>query len=102
MLSGKYAAEAVVQAAKSGLPAEAYNSYIDKYAEIIDLMRQARFMRYLLFPRIPQTLFLTIVSRSKSKGIIKKYMDLLTGTISYHDYLRFLFSSAAKRILPFS
>ena len=88
MLSGKYAAEAILQAASSGDPDSALDFYLLEYQRIVALLRQAKWMRYLLFPALSEKLFVRVLSRSQT--VIKKYMDLLAGDIDYTDYFSFV------------
>jgi geranylgeranyl reductase family protein len=89
MLSGRYAGEAVVQAAEQGDPNAALDFYLVGYRKITSLLKQAKWMRYLLFPEISQKLLVKALPHSQS--IMKKYMDLIAGDIDYVDYLSHIF-----------
>jgi menaquinone-9 beta-reductase len=93
MLSGRYAGEAVVQAAEQGDPNAALDLYLVGYRKITSLLKQAKWMRYLLFPEISQKLLVKALPHSQS--IMKKYMDLIAGDIDYVDY----FSHIFKRLI---
>lgn len=98
MLSGRYAAEAVLQAASGGDPNAALGFYLPEYHRITDLLRQAKWMRYLLFPSISEKLFVRVLPGSQT--VIKKYMDLLAGKIDYTDYFSFIAKKFVKN--PFA
>jgi menaquinone-9 beta-reductase len=89
MLSGKYAGEAVIRAAEQGNPASALGFYLEEYRRITSLLKQAKWMRYLLFPEVSQKLLVKALPHSQS--IIRKYMDLIAGEIDYIDYLSHIF-----------
>jgi menaquinone-9 beta-reductase len=93
MLSGRYAGEAVVKAAEQGDPNAALDFYLVGYRKITSLLKQAKWMRYLLFPEISQKLLVKALPHSQS--IMKKYMDLIAGDIDYVDY----FSHIFKRLI---
>jgi geranylgeranyl reductase family protein len=90
MLSGRYAGEAVVQAAEHGNPNDALDFYLVGYRKITSLLKQAKWMRYLLFPEISQKLLVKALPHSQS--IMKKYMDLIAGEIDYVDYFSHIFT----------
>jgi menaquinone-9 beta-reductase len=89
MLSGRYAGEAVVKAAEQGNPDAALDVYLVGYRKITSLLKQAKWMRYLLFPEISQKLLVKALPHSQS--IMKKYMDLMAGDIDYVDYISHIF-----------
>jgi len=94
MLSGKYAGEAVIRAAAQGNPDTAMQFYLEGYRKITSLLKQAKWMRYLLFPEVPQRLLIRALPQSQS--IMKRYMDLIAGEIDYADYLSLIFKKLAR------
>ena len=97
MLSGKCAAEGIIEAAASGNPGDACKFYRLRYEKITRLMSQAKIMRRLIFPEMTQRLFTKVLSRSR--GAIRQYMDLLAGDIGYADYAKYLLRKVASRAL---
>ena len=94
MLSGKYAGEAVIRAAAQGNPETALQFYVEGYRKITSLLKQAKWMRYLLFPEVSQRLLVKALPHSQS--IVKRYMDLIAGEIDYVDYLSLIFKKLAR------
>jgi menaquinone-9 beta-reductase len=94
MLSGRYAGEAVVKAAEQGDPNAALDFYLVGYRKITSLLKQAKWMRYLLFPEISQKLLVKALPHSQS--IMKKYMDLIAGDIDYVDYFSHIFKRLVR------
>jgi len=94
MLSGKFAGEAVMQAAEQGRPSAALQFYLEGYRKITSLLEQARWMRYLLFPEVSQRLLVKALPHSAS--IMKRYMDLIAGEIDYVDYLAYIFQRLVR------
>jgi geranylgeranyl reductase family protein len=92
MLSGLYAAEAIIEAGeRAALP-----GYCDRYREITSDFDHANRMRYLVFSRLGQ--YLSLKALSKSSGISMRHMDLMADAISYRDYSRHLYGRFAKRL----
>ncbi|HEY4760414.1 MAG TPA: NAD(P)/FAD-dependent oxidoreductase [Thermoguttaceae bacterium] len=88
--SGKYAAEAIIEASKHNNPNRTIDIYLEKYRKITDMLRQANRLRYLLFPEISESLFIRVLPETDS--IPRKHIDLMSGDISYGDYVGFLLS----------
>jgi geranylgeranyl reductase family protein len=97
MLSGYYAAQAILEAKRANAPRQALRLYRTRYQEIVRLFDDARYLRYLVFARFFQPLFVQAVGASKT--VIMKHMDVLAGDATYRDYFRY-FARAVFRQLP--
>lgn len=97
LLSGKFAAESVLEAARLGKPRLALDFYKKRYKVITDTLAQANLLRYLLFPKTSEYLFAKALPRNKS--IIKKHMDLLSDKIDYPQYSRFILKKVGIGVL---
>jgi geranylgeranyl reductase family protein len=94
--SGRLAAQAVIDAAEAGLPERAMDLYLESYRSISKLFRQARIMRYFIFPQLTQNLFVKVLPHTRTA--IRAYVDLLSGEIDYIDYTSNILRKAAKTI----
>jgi len=97
MQSGYYAAQAILEARHASAHGEALRRYEQKYREIVRLFDDARYLRYLVFSKLFEPLFVDAVRASTT--VMKKHMDVLAGDATYRDYFRY-FSRAALRRLP--
>ncbi|MFH1192537.1 MAG: NAD(P)/FAD-dependent oxidoreductase [bacterium] len=94
MLSGKLAAESVLNAAKLGKPENALELYKERYKIITKQLDQANLMRHLMFSKLSEKFFVKMVSRSE--GLIKNHMDLLDDRIDYKNYGNIVFKKAVS------
>ncbi|ABA57491.1 NAD(P)/FAD-dependent oxidoreductase [Nitrosococcus oceani] len=97
MQSGRLAAKAIVAAAGAGQPESALKYYLREYQSIVSLFSQAKMMRYLVFPDPMQRLFVSLLPHSK--GMVRKYLDLLAGEIDYKDYMQLMMKKLGSRII---
>lgn len=88
MQSANYAAHAILDAANCGDPKSALRHYQHRYSRLARLLKQAKWMRYFVFPAISEKLLAKALRRSKS--VIQRYMDLAADEMDYSDYLKFL------------
>jgi flavin-dependent dehydrogenase len=94
MQSGKYAAEAMIDAARAGDPAKATDFYLARYRSIVAIFRGARLLRPSIFSPMLEPLFVKSLERSTS--VIRKFMDLIADEIGYQELAKFLTSKAAR------
>ena len=88
MQSGRFAAEAILQAGRHGDPSLAYSLYQKRYRHFKKILDYAHCMTYLLFPSPMQKLF--VKTLPKSKLLLVKQMELLNNEIGYQEFLGFL------------
>lgn len=85
--SGLLAAEAVVAALRQGRPDGAGTAYCRLLrARVHPQIRQALWARHLIFPAACQRLAMRRLARSQR--LVRMYLELLAGEISYVDYFR--------------
>lgn len=94
MQSGYFAAQAIVESMSQGSPHLAYEYYQNKYAKITKIFKYSRLLRYLIFPKFSQSVFIKVLSQSES--IPLKHIDLMSDDIDYKGYVTFLFKKLAK------
>jgi menaquinone-9 beta-reductase len=92
MLSGLYAAEAILEAAPRGRAA--LPGYQSRYRQITRDFDHANRLRWLLFPAASERLFLKALPRSKSLPV--KHLELMADQLQYGDYGRYLVLRALK------
>lgn len=92
MQSGLYAAESVIET--HGRPALA--GYRRRYREIARDFDQANRLRYLLFPKLSERMFLRALP--KSKTMAWKHLELMADSIGYDRYARHLLLRGARRL----
>jgi flavin-dependent dehydrogenase len=97
MQSGKFAAEAILEAAKQQIPSLAYPVYRRKYRTIRKIFDQASLMSYLLFPQKMGALFANVLQKSHLPLV--KEMDLLADEIGYKDFLQFILTKLGKYVV---
>jgi geranylgeranyl reductase family protein len=96
MESGKYAAEAVLKAARSGEPGRAYDLYLTGYKDMVQFFRPAKVIRRFIFPGFAQKRFIRAMSRPKGSMVLQSYMDVIAGEKSYY---RFICSVAGRMLI---
>ncbi len=94
MLSGLYAAEAILEAAPRGR--EALPGYQNRYRQITRDFDHANRLRWLLFPSASERLFLKALPRSTTLPL--KHLELMADQIQYSDYWRHLMFRAVKSL----
>ena len=102
MLSGFFAAEGIKEALAAAKPLMALEFYKRRHAAISGSLRQANFLRYLVFPKTSQRLFSKVLPRSKT--LAQRHMDLMADDLTYGVYTGLLTkklgSSLLKMLLP--
>jgi geranylgeranyl reductase family protein len=94
MQSGLYAAEAIIEAAASGR--DALPCYQRRYRKITRDFDHANRLRYLLFPKASERLFLKVLPASKT--LPRKHLELMADKLQYDDYFRYLMFRALKAL----
>jgi menaquinone-9 beta-reductase len=100
MLSGYYAAQAIIRSVARGLPSAVMDFYLQNYERIVRDFKRARRLRQLIFPAWSQPLVARFLPHSSS--LPRRHLDLLAGDISYAAYSRFIWGKvlrAPKRLL---
>ena len=102
--SGKYAGQAIIEASTKNNSNKALEIYLRKYRTITSEFRQANFLRLFVFPKISEPLFIKFLATTDS--IPRKQIDLISGDITYSEYIRFLikkfFRSNVKHLTGFN
>jgi len=93
MLSGLYAAEAIIEASARG-GADVLPLYQTRYREISRAFDHANRLRTLLFPSASQRLFLQVLP--KSRTLPRKHLELMADKLQYGDYSRYLMIQALQ------
>ena len=94
MQSGYFAAQAILESVSQNNPHLAYEYYQKKYAKITKIFKYSRVLRYLIFPKFSESVFIKVLPQSKS--IPLKHIDLMSDDIDYKEYVKFLFKKLAK------
>jgi menaquinone-9 beta-reductase len=81
LLSGKFAAQAILQAARLGSPLRAYQFYRARYAGIARTFLFAKILRPLMSSKIAEPMFIRELPHAS--GIIEKYLALIAGQTTY-------------------
>ena len=95
--SGQCAASAILQAAAAQNPATALQAYLPQYRQITRELDQANLMRWLLFPKRAEHLFVKIIS--KSARPLEKHLALLHGDITYKEYRDFILTRLGRYVV---
>ncbi|PID56691.1 geranylgeranyl reductase [candidate division KSB3 bacterium] len=100
MQSGRFAAEAILQAAERLEPSQACRYYRKRYRHFTTILHYAHCMTWLLFPEAMEKRFVTLLPKSQLP--IVKQMELLNDEISSREFLgvlmrKFLHYSFQKR-----
>jgi len=88
MQSGYLAAHAIIEAAARRQPAAACQHYAAGYASIAGSLRWANALRYLIFPKWSESLFVRLLPKTKS--VPRKHLDLMAADLDYNAYVQFL------------
>lgn len=94
ILSGHHAAQAVLKARAMG-SSDALSLYEPAYRRIAALFDDGKWLRYLMFTRTMEPLFVRALAAS-SGGLIRKHMDVIAGDADYRDYSRYLWTALWK------
>jgi geranylgeranyl reductase family protein len=86
LLSGRFAAESILQAAQRGVPGKAYDFYKSRYYSIVRFFSPAKLMRYFVFPRFSEARLLKALPRAAV--LFENYLALLAGQTSYYGFAR--------------
>jgi geranylgeranyl reductase family protein len=97
LLSGKYAAQSVLQAARAGDPGRAYGFYLPRYRGIVQEFSIAKLLRHLMSSRLAEPMF--IRELPNAGGIIEQYMALIAGQTTHAHLARLVLSKIARDIL---
>ncbi len=85
MQSGRFAADAVVNALRSGREDRTLEMYFSEFETIARSIRQSNFWRYFIFPEIIQKPFAWAFADA---GTLQRgYLDILAGKREYNDLL---------------
>ncbi len=95
MQSGHLAGRAILESAAGG--AGALGRYTGYCADIIRALDHARRLRWLVFPRLAEHVFLNVFPRTHS--LVRKHMDLMADELEYGDYARYLASRIGRGML---
>ncbi len=88
MQSGYLAARAIIESAARRQPAAACRYYAAGYASIAGSLRWANALRYLIFPKWSEPLFVSLLPKTKS--VPRKHLDLMAADLDYNEYAQFL------------
>ena len=97
MESGKLAAESIIKAANYNRPDRAYKEYKSEYNKLTKILRQANFMKYLVFTKTAAPLFYNAIKNNKNA--ILKHMDIMAGEINYKEYFNIFLRKVPRYIL---
>jgi menaquinone-9 beta-reductase len=97
LLSGKYAAQAILQAARKGDPHRAYGLYRARYAEFLRVFAIARVLRYFISSKPAEPVF--IRELPKVPGMVEKYLALIAGRNTYPHMARLVAEKMARDML---
>ncbi|WP_242490093.1 NAD(P)/FAD-dependent oxidoreductase [Noviherbaspirillum cavernae] len=96
ILSGYHAAHAVIEARAAHGARSALSFYRERYGSIAGLFDDGRLLRYLVFSRPLEPLFVRALGAGG--GLIRKHMDVVAGDADYRDYSRYLTGAALRRL----
>lgn len=88
MQSGYFAGLSIIESVRSCNKKRAINVYKEKYREIARALDHANLLRYLIFPKVSESLFVKLLP--KTRLIPLKHLDLMAGSVTYEEYMRFL------------
>ena len=96
VLSGSYAAKAILDAARLGAPSRALEHYLPRYRSIASAFDDVHLLRRLVFSRYTKRLFHRALSCDQR--LVVKHMDVLAGNAEYREYARLALSSLASNL----
>jgi len=96
VLSGSYAAHAIIEAARLAALSRALALYMRGYRSIARSFEDVRLLRRLVFSRYTKPLFHRAL-RGNTR-LISKHMDVLAGDAEYRDYARFALKEVVSHL----
>lgn len=97
MQSGYYAALSIIEALSKNDKKVALDLYKRRYKTITNVLDQASMLRYLIFPKLTEYLFVNALPNTQS--VPRKHMDLMADELEYREYTRFLVGKICKGVL---
>lgn len=97
MQSGYYAALSIMEALSKHKTMNAFDLYKKRYKKITSVLDHANILRYLIFPKTTEKIFVTVLPRTQS--IPRKHMALMADELKYKEYVRFLIGKISKGVL---
>jgi geranylgeranyl reductase family protein len=94
MQSGQLAAQAIIQSLKTQETKRAGKLYKEACRPIVKEIKLAGRLSWLLFPAPAQRLFVKLLPRSSS--VAKRYIDLLSGVMTYREFQGFVLGKAVR------
>jgi geranylgeranyl reductase family protein len=99
VLSGHYAAQAIIEGARAGQPSGALDLYLPRYRSIARGFDDVRMLRRLVFSRYTKRVFQRALGGNAR--LIIKHMDVLAGQAEYRDYARFALKETLAHLPQF-
>ena len=96
MQSGYFAGLSIVECVNSSNNASALEVYKERYSEITKALNHANVLKYFIFPKPGEYLFIKALPRTKK--LPRKHMDLMADNITYEDYVRYLVVKVFKGV----
>jgi len=96
VLSGAYAAQAIIEAACLAAPSRALELYLPLYESIASSFDDVRLLRRLVFSRYTKRLFHSALG--SDRRVVVKHMDVLAGNAEYRDYARFAVAATVANL----
>ena len=97
MQTGYFAALAIIESENAEKNTDVIKAYKKRYSEITSALNYANKLRYLIFPRISQSLFVKVFPATTQLPLM--HMNLVAGKIDYKEYSRYLISRVFKVII---
>jgi geranylgeranyl reductase family protein len=94
--SGRFAAEAIVEAARNGVPEHALDFYDAGYRTITRAFRDVRLLRGLVFSRFTRGAFLRALEGNER--LVRSHMDVLAADTEYRDYARLVLPQTVRHL----
>lgn len=96
MQSGYFAALAIVESVNSDQKVNVLESYQEKYSEIASALDHANLLKYLIFPKLSEYLFIKMLPKTRQLPL--KHMDLMADNIKYEEYVKYLIAKVIKGV----
>lgn len=96
MESGYFAALAIVETLNSKQPIKLMQRYMGKYTEITHALDHANKLRYFIFPKLTQNLFVKVLPNTRRLPL--KHLDLMADNLHYNEYVRYLVTQILKGV----
>ena len=94
--SGRYAAQAIVEAARIQAPERALALYDAGYRAITRAFRDVRLLRQLVFSRVTRRAFLRTLEGNER--LVQSHMDVLAADTEYRDYARLVLAQTVRHL----